>query len=591
MAKVPSEVRFAFPVGSLRHVWQTIQENSLSVGIAFLLVWIVGAPVVTLIVSSLRQGDFISPGRFTLDNYRTVFLGAQTYPALINTLIYAGVVSAISLTLATVFAWLVERTDMPGKNWAWTMMLIPLAMPGILRSMAWILLLSPNTGIINVGLRHVLGFWGVQLHTGPLNVFTLPGMIFVEAMGGSTTLFLLMVGAFRLMDPSLEEAARVSGASSLTTLRRVTLGLMKPAVLAAAMYAFLGNLDDFEVPLLIGLQAGIYLFPTLIYFTAYITPSYGLASAYSSIFILFTLVMVWIYYKVVIRQSDKYASITGKGFRPRRLSLGRWRWVALGFFGVFFVLNILLPFFTLVWASLLPTYMAPSASALQYVTLHNYVKLAHEPLIVSSTVNTVLLGITAATATMGLAYLVSWLIVRLKITGAIFFDAIAFIPHAIPTVAIGLALIAFYLNPAINWLPIYGTMWIMILALMTRYLAFATRTSNAAMTQLHRELEEAARTSGASKVTTLWKITFPLLMPPFVGGWIWVFAHTIRSFTIPLLLATPGNETVAVVMFQFWDRKTDFALASTVGVAMLVVMGLLTFIARKYIASGFTRDG
>ena len=465
MAKFPSEARLAFPAGSLRHVWQRIKENSLSVGIAFLLVWIVGAPVVTLIVSSLRHGDFISPGPFTLDNYRTVFFGAQTYPALINTLIYAGVVSAISLTLATVFAWLVERTDMPGKNWAWTMMLIPLAMPGILRSMAWILLLSPNTGIINVGLRHVLGFWGMQIQNGPLNVFTLPGMIFVEAMGGSTTLFLLMVGAFRLMDPSLEEAARVSGASSLTTLRRVTLGLMKPAVLAAAMYAFLGNLDDFEVPLLIGLQAGIYLFPTLIYFTAYITPSYGLASAYSSIFIVFTLIMVWIYYKVVIRQSDKYASITGKGFRPRRLSLGHWRWVALGFFCVFFVLNILLPFLTLVWASLLPTYMAPSASALQYVTLRNYVTLVHEPLIVSSTVNTVLLGITAATATMGLAYLVSWLIVRLKITGAIFFDAIAFIPHAIPTVAIGLALIAFYLNPAINWLPIYGTMWIMILAL------------------------------------------------------------------------------------------------------------------------------
>ena len=238
MAKFPSEARLAFPIGSLRHVWQTIKENSLSVGIAFLLVWIVGAPVVTLIVSSLRQGDFISPGPFTLDNYKTVYLGAQTYPALINTLIYAGVVSAISLTLATVFAWLVERTDMPGKNWAWTMMLIPLAMPGILRSMAWILLLSPNTGIINVGVRHVLGFWGMQIQNGPLNVFTLPGMIFVEAMGGSTTLFLLMVGAFRLMDPSLEEAARVSGASSLTTLRRVTLGLMKPAVLAAAMYAF-----------------------------------------------------------------------------------------------------------------------------------------------------------------------------------------------------------------------------------------------------------------------------------------------------------------------------------------------------------------
>ena len=177
-------------------------------------------------------------------------------------------------------------------------------------------------------------------------------MVFVEGMSGSTTLFLLMVGAFRLMDPSMEEAAKISGARTLTTLRRVTLGLMLPAVLAAAMYAFLGNLDDFETPLLIGLQAGIYLLPTLIYFTAYVSPSYGLATAYSSIFIIFTIVMVWIYYRVVIRHTERYASITGKGYRPRRLALGKWRWVALGLFIAFFTLNIVLPFFTLLWAAL-----------------------------------------------------------------------------------------------------------------------------------------------------------------------------------------------------------------------------------------------
>jgi iron(III) transport system permease protein len=576
-----------WPLASLK---QAIKNNTLSLAISALLLWVVAAPIIMLIMSSLREGNFISPGAFTLGNYRTVYLSPMTYPALLNTLIYAAAVSSISLVMATIFAWLVERTDMPGSDWAWTMMLLPLAMPGILRSMAWILLLSPRSGIVNVYLREFLNLFGVNLTEGPFNIFTLTGMIFIEAVSGSTTLFLLMVGAFRLMDPSMEEAAKISGATTMTTLRRVTLGLMLPAVLAAAMYSFLGNLDDFETPLLIGLQAGIYLLPTLIYFTAYVSPSYGLATAYSSIFIIFTVVMVWIYYRVIIRRSDRYAAITGKGYRPRRLSLAGWRWPAFGLFVVFFTLNIILPFFTLLWASLLPSYMLPSRAALPYLTLDNFATLVDEPSIVNSTINTVILGLITATGTMGLAYLVSWLIVRLKIKGGMILDGLAFVPHAIPTVSISLALIVLYLHPTLRWIPIYGTLWIMMLALMTRYLAFASRTSNSAMTQLHKELEEAARTSGAGRITTFVRITFPLLLPPFIGGWVWVFAHTIRSFSIPLMLATPGNETIAVIMYHFWERKADFSLASTLGVAMLVIIGVLTFFSRKYISRGFTRD-
>ncbi len=588
MAKTETAGKFfALPAWN---VIKTLRRHTLAFGISALLLWVVAAPIIMLVLSSLREGNFISPGAFTLGNYKTVYFTSLTYPALLNTLIYAVAVSAISLTFATIFAWLVERTDMPGANWAWTMMLLPLAMPGILRSMAWILLLSPRSGIINVYLRELMLLFGAKPDTGPFNIFTLPGMIFVEGMSGSTTLFLLMVGAFRLMDPSMEEAARISGAKTLTTLRRVTLGLMMPAVLAAAMYAFLGNLDDFETPLLIGLQAGIYLLPTLIYFTAYVSPSYGLATAYSSIFIIFTVVMVWIYYRVIIRRSDRYASITGKGYRPRRLALGRWRWVGLGLFIAFFTLNIILPFFTLLWAALLPSYMVPSKAALQYITLDNFATLINEPSIINSTINTIVLGVITATATMGLAYLVSWLVVRLKVKGGVLLDGLAFVPHAVPTVSIALALIVLYLHPAMRWIPIYGTIWIMMLALMTRYIAFASRTANSAMTQIHGELEEAARTSGATRFITFLRITFPLLLPPFIGGWVWVFAHTIRSFSIPLMLATPGNETIAVVMYHFWERKADFSLASTLGVAMLVGVGILTFFSRRFISQGFTRD-
>jgi iron(III) transport system permease protein len=569
---------------------QGIRNNMFSLVIAFLLMWVVAAPIVMLLLSSVREGSFITPGALTLNNYKTVYLSPMTYPALVNTLIYAVVVSAISLALSTIFAWLVERTDMPGRNWAWTMMLLPLAMPGILRPMAWILLLSPRSGVINIFIREIIGLFGDKPVEGPFNIFTMTGMIFIQGLSGSTTLFLLMVGAFRLMDPSMEEAARISGARTSTTFRRVTLGLMLPAVLAAAMYAFLGNLDDFEIPLLIGLQAGIYLLPTLIYFTAYVSPSYGLSTAYSSLFIIFTVIMVWIYYRVIIKKSERYASITGKGYRPRRLPLGRWRWPAFSLFLAFFLLNIILPFFILLWASLLPSYMVPSHQALQYLTLDNFKALIGEPLIVDSTVNTIILGVVTATATMGLAYFVSWIIVRLKVRGGVFLDGMAFVPHAIPTVSIALALIVFYLHPALRWIPVYGTIWIMMLALMTRYIAFATRTSNSAMTQLHSELEEAARTSGASRMTTLLRVTFPLLLPPFIGGWVWVFAHTIRSFSIPLMLATPGNQTIAVVMYHYWERKADFSLASTLGVAMLVVIGIMTFFSRKFISQGFTKD-
>ncbi len=573
---------------SIQTLRRVLQQHSFSWAIAFFLILVVAAPIAMLVISSFREGSYVFPGVFTLSNYKAVYLNSHTYPAIINTMIYAAAGSVISILLSILFAFLVERTDMPGRDWAWSMMLLPLAMPGILRSMAWILLLQPKTGIINIWLR-ATGIFGPNLTEGPINIYTLTGMIFVATMGGTTTLFLLMVGVFRLMDPSMEEAAWVCGAGKWTIMRRVTLGLIKPAILAAVMYSFLSYLDDFDIPLLIGLQAGIFLLPTLIYFTAYIIPSGGLASAYSSIFLIFAIVMVWIYYRVAIRRSDQYASITGKGFRPRRLSLGRWRWFALGLFIFFFILNIALPFFTLAWASLLSIYIVPSRAALQYLSLKNYVTLFNEPGLVSSWINSLILSLISATTTMGLAFLISWVVVRLKVKGGGFLDALSFIPHSIPTVAIALALAVFYLHPAVHWMNIYGTVWVMVLAIMARYLAFATRNTNSAMIQLHKELEEAARTAGANALTTLFRITFPLLLPPFLAGWVWVFAHTLRNFSIPLMLATPKNQTIAIVMYHFWEKKADFTLASTLGVALLVAVSILIIFSRRVISRGFTQ--
>ena len=567
-----------------------LKANRLTLGVTLILLWVVGAPIIFLLSFSVRRGSPANPGELTLGNFTTILTNSLTVPAVMNTIVYAGTVSLLGLALAALLAWLVERTDMPARGFAWGVMLLPLAMPGMLAAMAWILMLSPKIGIINVATRGVLDLVGIHVASGPFDIYTLGGMIFVESIRGSTTLFLMMVGAFRLMDPSLEEAAAMSGAGRFRTLRRVTLGLMLPAVLAAAMYAFLGNLDDFETPLLIGLPAGVFVLPTLIYFTAYQGSQFGLSSAYAAFFMLVTVVMVVIYYRVILRNAERYASVTGKGFRPRRTSLGGWRWPAFAVFVLYALIALGFPLLILVWASILPSYQLPSPEIFAKIGLQNYVTVFSDPSILKSITNTVVLSVLAATATMGLAFALSWIVVRLRVRAGAVLDAIAFIPHAIPTVAIGLALIVFYLNPALRWIPVYGTVWIMVLALMTRFLAFGTRTSNAAMTQIAKELEEQSAMSGASRLRTLRRITLPLLMPAFVAGWIWVFAHTFRNLTVPLMLATPGNDTIATTLYFYWDRKADFSLAAALGVIILAAMAVTIVIARRLIVRGYTRD-
>jgi iron(III) transport system permease protein len=569
-------------------VWSWIRSNYLAVLIALALLWVVGVPIVSVINFSFRDGTPAAPGGFTLDNYRHAYGNPQTGSALLNTVIYAVAVSVVSLALATLFAFLLERTDMPFRNAAWISMILPIAMPGMLTSMAWILMLSNRQGVINVAIRDFLSLFGVHLTEGPFNVYSLYGMITVESLRGSTTLFLMMVAAFRVMDPSLEEAASASGVRSRTVFRKVTLPMVTPALLAAGTYAFMGNLDDLETPLLLGVPAGVFLLPTLIWFTASQNADWGLSSAYTTMFLLITVAMVIIYYRVVIKKSGNFAAITGKAYRPRRMSLGKWRWPALGVFVVYFMFTIGLPLLILLWASLLPAYEPPSWDALQKLTLDNFAELASAPQIVDSAINTLKLALITACATMFLAFLVSWLVVRQRVRGGIGLDAISFIPHAIPSIAIGVALIAFYLNPLTRWTHIYGTITIMVLALMTRFIAFGTRTANSSMAQLGNELEEAGYVSGVGKFRVLMRITLRLLLPAFLAGWIWVAAHSIKNLSVPLLLATPNNGTIATTLYFYWQRKADFSLAAALGISLVAVLTVLAIVSRKVIASGFT---
>lgn len=577
-------------IGLGRRIVGVVRDNTLSIALLVMLLWLIGGPLYYLVRMSFGRGNPVNPGPLTLANFEMMLGDTRTYTALLDTVIYSLSTTAISLILATAAAWLVERTDLPGRNLAWIVMLAPLAIPGSLSSMAWILLLSPQSGAINVWLRQFLDVFGITVTQGPFNIFSLPGMIFVEGFRGTTTLFLMIVGAFRLMDPSMEDAASMSGSNRLVTLRRITVPLLAPALLAATIYAFLGNLQDFDTPLLLGIPAGIFILPTLIYFLAYVSavPSWGLAAAYASLFLVVLALLTTWYYKVIIKHSRRFQTVVGKAYRPQRIRLGRLRYVALGGFALFFLASIGLPLLILLWASLLPVYRPPSIAMLDNLTLQNFTRLIGDSRMHRAFRNSFVLGVGTASIGMGVAFFVSWSIVRMRVKGALLLDSMAFLPNALPAISIGLGFIIFYLSPAANWTGLYGTVSILILALVVNYLAFSTRLGNSAMVQLSAELEEQAWVAGYSKISTFVRISWRLLMPTFIAGWVWVFAHAVRNLTMPLLMSS-GNrsEVIAQRLYMAWAVEGDTSFASAIAVVLLGLLLLFAFAARRLIMRGF----
>ena len=547
------------------------------------VVWLLVVPVGMLIVSSLRTGPPSLPGPWTLRNYTVAFSSEFFFKSLVNTFIVSAGATAGAMALAILFAWLIERTDMPFRGAAWVMVLLPLVIPGVLFALAWMLLLLPKLGLINIVARSALATIGLQLEEGPLDIQSLWGLIYLGALRGVSTVFLMIVGLFRTMDPGLEESARISGAGPRRVFGKITLPLLGPALFAAGTYSFVSHLDSFEAPLAVGLPAGIFVLATLIYFQAMLSVpgDYGLSAAYAVFFMVIMGVLA-IFYVRMIRRSERFAVIRGKGFQPSRYRLGKWRFVALGSFVVYFLLTVAAPVLVLIWASLLPYYMVPSLDALKTVSFNHYMAILGNPRFTTDLFNTIYMALGAGTVTMAVALLISWVVVRGKSPARFVLDGLTFISFAVPGVVLALALIFVYLKPPFRYLGIYGSMWMIVLGLVTEYLAFATRTTNGGLIQIHTELEEAGSASGAGRLTTIRKITVPLLIPSLVAGWIWVVAHSLRAFSIPLVLGTKKNEVLAVWIWIHWQNG-HIPMAAALGVILISITAVLAIAARQVI--------
>ena len=564
-------------------LWRQVKRYPVMIVVTIFLVALVLLPVVRLIITSFVIGHPSMPEGWSLESYRHALSLPLFYKSLQTTMFLAVVGTIITLSIAILFAWLIERTDMPYRNLAWVLLLIPLAMPGILIALAWGLLLGPRAGVINVLLRSVLGYFGIDLTTGPINIYSLGGLIFLDGLNGVSTVFLMIVGAFRMMDPALEEAARVSKASTAATLFKVVLPLLMPAILLAGIYRFILILESFDIPLAIGLPANIYVLSTLIYYMSRVLypTNYSVACVFGVVLMCIMMLLIFTY-RYFLRYFKDYATVTGKGYRPRLIPLGRWRYAALSVFVIYFVLIVLAPLVILFWGSLMPTYRIPSLEALRVVSFSNYVAIFSRSDVWRTLSNTLQVTLVTATVTMIISLVISWIVMRTNIRGRNILDVFVFLPHAIPGVVLGLAFIMAFLTFPFNQLGIYGTVWIIVLAFITQYVAFGTRVMNGAIIQIHKELEEAAYVSKASPYQTILKITLPLLFPAFASGWIWCAVTSMRAFSIPLMLSSRKSQVVSVMLWAYWDDGY-ISMAATLGVILILILIPVTLLMRRFI--------
>ncbi|MGH7794532.1 MAG: ABC transporter permease [Candidatus Binatia bacterium] len=516
-------------------------------GLSGFLVILIGLPVAMVILMSLRTGFPGEDVPFTLENFAAVYLTPRTYEILLNTLFFA--VSSVSITLliAVPLVWILMRTDIPFKKTIYVLLTIGILIPVFLRTIAWILLLSPRIGLVNKWLQELFA-----LSSPPLNLYSLTGMAFVQGVSFVPGAFFMLAAAYRSMDPSLEEAAYTSGVGKLKTFLKINIPITWPAIAAVMVYLFMTAIAVFEVPAIIGLPARIHVLSSLIFTST--TPStglpeYGMAGAYGAIMLVFGLTLAALYVRLV-KQGKKYTVITGRGYRPRELALGRWKWAALGFVFFYLAIEVFIPFAVLLWASLLPYLQLPSAQAWSSLTLKHYIEIpanvGPRPFI-----NTLILMLAVPTITMLLSVLVSWIVIRTQVSFRGFLDTLVFIPHAVPGIlmAVGLA----YLGLAYrDYFPLYGTVAIIVLAHTINWIAYGTRTTNSVMIQVHRELEEAGRVSGASAPRVLGKIILPLIAAGVLNSWIWIGMLSYREVTMSLTLLTRSNVVISTVVWQFW---------------------------------------
>ena len=532
-------------------------------------------------ISMLLFGSFWTArpgfeGSLTLDHYIKAYSDPSTYRVFGTTLLLMGAKTIIAVVIAVTMAWIVTRTDTPFRGTLEVLLTVPIFIPGLLEAIGWILLLSPNTGVLNVFLRNLFG-----LSESPFNIYSMGGMLWVLSVGSTSFIFLLMVNALRNMDASLEESSRASGAGPIRTAVNVTMPLMAPAILGAGMLSFIRAMETFEVPVLLGLPAKVFVFSNRIYAAVqYDYPvNYGLATSLGVTFVALTFGLILMQNKLLGGRS--FFVVTGKGYKPQIIRLGPWKWVTFAVCLGFFLISTALPLSQLLITSLMPNLAVVNFSE---ITFKNYLQILSDVVLWRSFINTLMVCGGSAVLAVTLCSVIAYISTRTNYPGRKVLDTVTWLPWAIPGVVAGLGMLWAYISiPGIK--DLYGSIWLLVLVFLTTGLPLGVRLMSGVMVQLGRELEESSRVLGGSWARTFWTIVLPLLKPAFAGAFLLLFIGFSRAVSSTILFTGPGVELLAVTLFSY-SQAGRLETVAALAMVLLLINGTGLLIARRLGAFG-----
>jgi iron(III) transport system permease protein len=531
------------------------------------------SPTLMLFYGSFRSKPLGVPGDFTFAHYIGAYTDPLTYQLLFNSFIFAGGSALLATALAATLAWISIRTNAPFRRLFEITAIVPNIFPPAMLAVSWTVLLSPRTGLINRLLMQVF-----DLAEAPFNLYSLWGMVYVEALITVPLAFLMISAALYSMDPSLEESARVAGSSNMQIAWRITLPIVRPALLASAMLNFVRAIESFDTPAIIALPARIEVFTTKIYREAIgaFPPNQNLAAAYGVSLLAVTMLFVYLYRRLTVR-SERYVTVTGRGYRPMIIDLGKWRYAASALAVLILVLIVVLPSLVLIYVSFITYVHVPGAKTWELLTLDNYVANLSDARTYRALKNSLFLAVVGATLCMLLVTLTAWVTTKTKASGRGIIEALTFIPWAFPGTALAIGLLWTYVYVP---LPIYGTLWILMIGYITRFLPYGLRTMTSTIVQLHDDLQQASMVCGASFMTTFRRILLPLLRPGFIAGWILLATIYLREFSTSIFLYSPGAEPLGPLLYHFYVDGNLGPMCSLALVVSVVCMTMI-LIARK----------
>jgi iron(III) transport system permease protein len=563
------------PASQSASFWR--KPNLLLIACVAIGLWLVLVPLAGLLLTAFTEDTGLGFGAFTLDNFVEAYFNQRILRLMANSLIYSAGTAVVTFIIGGFVAWAVERTDAPGRTLFHNLALLSFAIPGLLMAMAWIFVLSPNIGWANAALKSAF-----NLKDAPISIYTMGGMIWALSSHYFPLAYLALGPALRTLDVRMEEAGLVSGARYWQVLPKITLPLLRPAILSALLLLFIMGLSSYEVPRVIGRPARIEVFTTEIQgATIQTPPEFGVASALSLTLLAICILAIY-FYRRATRHAEAFATITGKGYMPTRIELGGWRWPVALAIGFVFLVALGLPLFTLAWQSFFATLSQPFMASPPPATLENYQYILRYPIFLGAVRTSVIVSAMAATVVVGLTLVMAWIARRSASRLAWLLDALASAPIAIPSVVIGASILFTYL---VVPLPVYNTIWILLIAYVTLSLPYGMRFASSGITQIHRELEEVAEVSGARTWQVFARVLLPLLLPFLLAAWIYVFVLSVRELGASIFLIGPGTAVLGTISLTMWEEGGSYGAVAALGilqiVPLLVIVAALRFLETR----------